>query len=132
MRVLIVDNHAAVRAALSAMLEQFPGIDIVGEAEDGKLAVEMARELHPDVVLMDVHLPVLDGIEATRLICTESPNVRVIGMSMYDQVERAQPMLDAGAVAYVSKSESSNVLLQAIRRCGYSGRDRTKAGTAIR
>ncbi len=122
MRVLIVDNHAAVRAALSAMLEQFPGIDIVGEAEDGKLAVEMARELHPDVVLMDVHLPVLDGIEATRLICTESPNVRVIGMSMYDQVERAQPMLDAGAVAYVSKSESSNVLLQAIRRCGYSRR----------
>ena len=116
MRVLIVDNHAAVRAALTSLLEQVPDIEIVGEADDGKLAVEMARKLHPDVILMDVHLPVLDGIEATRLICAECPGVRVIGISMYDQGERVQPMLDAGAVAYVSKSESPTVLLQAIRR----------------
>ncbi len=118
MRLLIVDNSAAVRAALISMLDREPDIEVVGNADDGKRAVEMARELHPDVVIMDVHLPMLDGIEATRLICAECPSVRVIAWSMFDQVESAQPMLDAGAVAYVSKSESSSVLLKAIRRCG--------------
>ncbi len=118
MRVLIVDNSRLVRAALTAFLEQEPDIDVVGEADDGKLAVDMSRELRPDVVLMDVHLPVLDGVEATRLICAECPGARVIGLSMFDQLESAKPMLDAGAVAYVSKSESPGILLKTMRCYG--------------
>ncbi len=114
MRVLIVDNLALARAGLRAALQQASDMEIVGEADDGKLAVELARELHPDVVLMDPDLPVLDSVEATRRICAECPGVRVIATSLYDQVDRPQAMRDAGAVAFVG-NESATVLLAANR-----------------
>ncbi len=118
MRVLIADDHLIVRTALAAMLAHEPDIEIVGEAADGKVAVEMARNLLPDVVLMDVSMPVMNGIDATRAIRAECPSVKVIGLSMFQQAEQATPMLDAGACGYVCKSESPEVLLAAIRRGG--------------
>ena len=91
---------------------------VVGEAADGKQAIDLISEVMPDVVLMDVSMPVMNGIDATRAISAECPNVRVIGLSMYEHAEQAKPMLDAGAVGYVSKTETPDVLLATIRRYG--------------
>ena len=122
MRILMVDDHALVRESLARLLSEEPDLEIVGEAWDGKLAVEMTRELLPDLVLMDITMPVMDGIEATRLIHAACPAVRVIGLSMFTNGEQARPMLEAGAVAYVSKTDSSDVLLATIQAC--AGRHR--------
>ncbi len=115
MRVLIVDDHSIVRTALAAMLAQEPDIEIVGTAADGKVAVEMARDLLPDIVLMDINMPAMNGLDATRMICAECPSVKVIALSMFQEIEQAQPMLDAGAASYVCKSEAPERLLAAIR-----------------
>ncbi len=117
MRVLVVDDHAIVRQSLARLLGWEADIEVVGEAADGKLAVEMTRALRPDIVLMDIHMPVMNGIEATRRIRAERPQALVIGLSMYEANEQAKPMLEAGAVAYVSKSESAEGLLAKVRSC---------------
>ena len=103
-RILIADDHAVMRQGLSTSLGQEPDIAIVGEAADGKAAVEKTRNLHPDVVLMDLGMPKMGGIEATQIIHSEMPNTRVIGLSMFVEKERANAMFEAGAVAYLSKS----------------------------
>jgi len=117
MRVLVVDDHTVVRQALALMLSQESDIEVVGEASNGKTALELARSLKPDVVLMDVNMPVMNGIEATRAIHGEIPGISVIGLSMYEKNEQATPMFDAGAVGYVSKSDAPDILLAAIRAC---------------
>jgi len=124
MRILLADDHALVRESLARMLSGESDIEIVGEAWDGKLAVDMTRELLPDLVLMDISMPVMDGMEATRRICAELPQVQVIGLSMFTSDEQSRPMLEAGAVAYVSKTDSSDVLLATIQAC--AGRHRTQ------
>jgi signal transduction histidine kinase/ActR/RegA family two-component response regulator len=116
-RILIADDHAVMRQGLSTSLGQEPDIAIVGEAADGKSALEKARKLHPDIVLMDLGMPKMSGLEATRLIHSEMPQVRVIGLSMFDEKERANAMFEAGAVAYLSKSCSVDALTSTIRRC---------------
>lgn len=115
-RILIADDHAVMRQGLSTSLAQEPDIVIVGEAADGKMAVEKVRTLHPDVVLMDLGMPRMSGVEATRLIHEEMPRVRIIGLSMFEEKERASAMYAAGAVAYLSKSCSVEALTSAIRR----------------
>jgi LuxR family transcriptional regulator, maltose regulon positive regulatory protein len=117
MRVLIVDDHAVVRQALAMMLDQEADIEVVGEAGNGQEAVAQARELLPDVVLMDINMPGMNGIDATRIIRAEHPTVRVVGLSMHEHAEQAQPMLAAGAAGYVCKTEAPEVLLAAIRAC---------------
>ena len=117
MRVLLVDDHAIVRQGLMRLLAAEPDLEVVGEAADGKLAVEMTKELWPDVVLMDISMPVMNGIEATRAIRTQCPSVQVIGLSMFTAAEQAQTLLDAGAVAYASKTDPPQHLLAAIRAC---------------
>ena len=117
MRVLVVDDHTVVRQALALMLSQESDIEVIGEASNGKAAVEMARSLNPDIILMDVNMPMMNGIEATRAIHGELPGISVIGLSMYERDEQATPMLNAGAVGYVSKSDAPDVLLAAMRAC---------------
>ena len=89
---------------------------VVAEACDGEQAVEQARRHHPEVVIMDVSMPGMNGIDATRKILAELPGTRIIGLSMYTEADRADAMRQAGAVAYVSKGGPSDDLLQAVRR----------------
>ena len=117
-RVLLVDDHAIMRDGLAVMLSKESDIEVVGEAQDGWQALETARRLVPDVILMDISMPGLNGIEATRILHAELPGVRVIGLSMlYEEGERAEAIRSAGAVGYVSKSAPSNQLLAALRGC---------------
>ncbi len=116
-RILIADDHAVMRQGLSTSLGEEPDIAIVGEAADGEMALEKTRSLRPDVVLMDLGMPRMGGVEATQRIHSEMPKVRVIGLSMFEEKESAKAMLDAGAVAYLSKGCSVEALTTAIRRC---------------
>ncbi len=116
MRVLLADDHRAVRQALATVLGDEPDIEIVGQASNGQMAVDLVSQLHPDVVLMDVNMPVLNGIEATRAIRKASANVRIIALSGSDTVERRADVIAAGALWYIRKTEVE-VLLAAIRAC---------------
>ncbi len=114
-RVLVVDDHSVVRQALAAMLNLSDDIEVVGEAENGRVALDRARRLLPDVVLMDIEMPEIDGIKATRLLRLEHPHMKVIGLSMHDRKDVEADFLNAGAVAFIMKNSPSAELLQAIR-----------------
>lgn len=114
-RVLIVDDHAIMREGLALLLKNEPGIVVAGEASDGPQAVELAKALAPDVVVMDVNLGEMGGIEATRRILADSPIVKVIGLSMHNDRSVAERMLEAGAAAYLNKGEASEKLVEGIR-----------------
>ncbi len=113
--VLLADDHAVMRQGLATLLREEPDIEILGEAGDGQEAVNQARRLHPDVILMDASMPIMDGVEATKVIHAEQPDIHIIGLSMYDQADRAAAMLSAGASAYLTKSGSSESLIAVIR-----------------
>ena len=114
-RVLLVDDHTAVRQAFAFALKSEVGIEVIGQAGSGPAALEEIRRLRPDLVLMDINLPGMSGIEVTRQIRTEFPQIEVIGLSMYESEEQGAAMRRAGARAYVSKSASYDTLLAAIR-----------------
>ena len=97
------------------MLAGEPDLEVVGEAADGKMAIELARDVAPDVILMDINMPVMNGIEATRAIHAEFPMARVVGLSALDAAEQSDAMRAAGAVACLSKIDSAEALLAAIR-----------------
>ncbi len=115
--VLLVDDHAMLRQGLAEHLTRDPQIDVIGEASDGEIAVEKARSLRPDVVLMDVSMPRMNGVEAARIIHAEFPNMVIIALSMYAEPHRAEEMRQAGAKAYVSKSEAAEALVATIHAC---------------
>jgi DNA-binding NarL/FixJ family response regulator len=125
LRLLIVDDVDVLRKGLIFRLRRYADIRVVGEAADGEEAITQARRLRPDVILMDCSLPRLDGFEATAQICAELPNTRVIGLSMYEEADKAQAMLDAGAAAYVNKAADLDELLAAIRRAHSPQRTRS-------
>jgi DNA-binding NarL/FixJ family response regulator len=114
-RVLLVDDHKLVRQGLAQFLRLEPDIEIVGEAPDGETALELTRLIRPDVVTMDVNLPGMSGIEATRAIHARFPEVRVIGLSILGQEDMADSLRAAGAVDYLSKEGPASALLAAIR-----------------
>lgn len=116
-RVLLVDDHKIMRQGLSSLLQLERDIDIIGEAENGRQALDVVRQLRPDVVIMDVNMPVMNGIEATRVISSELPEIRVIGLSMHIDKNAADAMRAAGAVAYLTKGGPSEDLIAAIRAC---------------
>jgi DNA-binding NarL/FixJ family response regulator len=97
------------------MLSSEQDIEILGEAVDGQDAVVLARALKPDVILMDISMPNLNGVEATRALHRDFPEIRIIGLSMFHEGEQAAAMLEAGAVKYVSKSDASDIIVDAIR-----------------
>jgi PAS domain S-box-containing protein len=113
-RVLFADDHRVMRQGLISLIEDQPDIRVVGEAENGLEALAMARRLRPDLIVMDVTMPEMDGVEATRRIKAELPAVRVIGLSMFADDEIGRTMREAGAEAFVSKTASSGELLEAI------------------
>jgi PAS domain S-box-containing protein len=115
-RVILADDHAVLRDGLAGLLRQH-GFLVVGEAEDGRQAIELALMLQPDVVLMDVSMPHVNGIDATRAICERAPSVRIIGLSMYDDVTVSQAMRDAGATTFLTKNSPSEQLIATIRSC---------------
>ena len=115
--VLLVDDHTMLRQGLAEHLLHDPEIEVIGEASDGEIAVQKARSLRPDVVLMDVSMPKMSGIEATRIIHEEFPKTVIIGLSMYAEPHRAEEMRKAGASAYVSKSEAAEALVATIHAC---------------
>jgi DNA-binding NarL/FixJ family response regulator len=103
-RVLLADDHALVRAGLRALLDRIPNVEVVGEAEHGAEAVKLAAQLRPDVVMMDLSMPILNGIEATRRTVKLRPRPRVLVLSMHDDTEYVRKALSAGASGYLLKT----------------------------
>jgi DNA-binding NarL/FixJ family response regulator len=114
-KILLADDHRILREGLAALLEKDPGLKVVGEADNGRATVRLARELSPDVVIMDISMPDLNGIEATRQLLAENPGVRVIGLSMHADLHFVRGMLKAGASGYLLKHAAARELLRAIR-----------------
>lgn len=114
-RVLLADDHNVVREGLRLILESAPDIQVVGEVENGRQAVQMAKKLQPDVVVMDVVMPTLNGVEATRQLLKESPTSKVLVLSSYSDDDRVQQLIEAGATGYLIKQTAANDLLAAIR-----------------
>lgn len=114
-RVMLADDHVVMREGLAQLLGQEADIEVIGQAVDGQEAIELAARLQPDVILMDMSMPRLNGVEATRAIHNDYPHIRIIGLSMFSEKERAQALRDAGAVAYLTKSGPPDELIAAIR-----------------
>jgi NarL family two-component system response regulator LiaR len=111
---ILADDHAIIRDGLRAILAAEPNFKVVGEANTGRQAVEIVERLCPDIVIMDVNMPDLNGVEATRRIRQEDPKVRIIALSMYSDGQFVHAMFEAGASAYVAKSAASRELLDAV------------------
>jgi DNA-binding NarL/FixJ family response regulator len=116
LRVLLVDDHLLVRCRTRQQLEEIPNLKVVGEAVDGFEAVALTRTLSPDLVLMDVSMPGLDGLEATRRIMAEFPRVRVMMLSSFAEESFRKSALAAGAHGYLVKGESTQSLAAAIQQ----------------
>ena len=114
-RVLLADDHQMLRVGISTLIRQDPAIQIVGEAADGATAVELARRLQPDVVLMDIQMPGLNGVDATRRIVREMSDVKVIMLTMYKEENQGLEALRVGAMGYLHKDANAAELLDTIR-----------------
>lgn len=114
-RVVLADDHRILREGLASIFEKELRMDVVGQAENGRATVELVRQLKPDVVVMDLHMPELNGIEATRIIAGESPDVRILVLSMHSDRELVLEALRAGASGYLLKDCATDELERAIR-----------------
>jgi NarL family two-component system response regulator LiaR len=115
-RVLIADDHAILRKGIRALLSTEPDIVVVGEAGDGKEALAQAKALQPDVILMDLVMPNMDGIEATRQVTTNLPRVRILVLTSFVADDKVFPAIKAGALGYILKDSSPDDLVRAIRQ----------------
>ena len=134
LRVLIADDHAIVRSGLSGLIEGAGDMEVVGEARTGEEAVRLARAHRPDVVVMDVSMPGVDGAEATERIVSESPDIRILALTMHDDRAHLTRLLEAGATGYAIKRAAGEELLHAIRTvaAGDSYVDPLLAGALLR
>jgi two-component system, NarL family, response regulator LiaR len=115
-RVLVVDDHAIIRRGIRAVLELVPDIDLVGEAENGTQAVELEKELNPDVILMDLMMPEMDGIASIKEIKKQRPSARILVLTNFAGEEMIFPAIKSGAVGYHLKDSSPETLIEAIRQ----------------
>lgn len=113
--ILLADDHTILRSGIRALLEAEPDFSVVGEAEDGRATVTLACQLKPDVVLMDIAMPLLNGLEATRQFKQQCPETRVLVLSMHDNEEYIRQALEAGALGYILKDAATHDLTSAIR-----------------
>ncbi len=132
-RVLVVDDHQLVRAGLITLLRAADDIEVVGEAADGQQAIEAARAVHPDVTLMDLSMPVLDGVAATSQLLAEDPGMRVVALTSFSDRQRVTDVLAAGAVGYLLKDSRPDDLLAAVRAAagGHAPLDPRVAGALL-
>ncbi len=114
-RLILADDHAVVREGTRQLLERYPDLKVVGEAADGEQAVKLAKQLQPDLVVMDVRMPRLSGVEATRRIKAECPEVGVLVLTAHDDDEYVFALLEAGANGYLLKTAETEELVKAIR-----------------
>ncbi|MBN2593966.1 MAG: response regulator transcription factor [Sedimentisphaerales bacterium] len=121
-RVLLVDDHSIIREGLRSLLEKQPGMEVVADTDDGRKAFDLVRELLPDIIIMDITMPGLNGIEATRRIVDEFPAVKVIALSIHSKRRYVADMLSAGAAGYVLKECLFDELVQAIKAVAAGGR----------
>ncbi len=115
-RVLLVDDHAILREGLRALLSIQPDIEVIGEAKNGEEAIQKVESLEPDIVLMDIAMPGINGLEATQLICQQFPKSRVIILSQHEDRQYVVPLLQAGASGYILKRAIGDDLYSAIRK----------------
>ena len=115
-RVIIVDDHTVVRSGLGAVLDTSEGMELVGEAGDGEEAIRICESLQPDVVLMDLQMPKMDGVEATRIIHEKWPQIHIIALTSYKEKEYVEGVLKAGATSYLLKNVSAEELVAAINK----------------
>ena len=121
-KVLLVDDHAIIREGLRSLLEKQPELEVIADTDDGRRAIELVRELLPNIVIMDISMPGLNGIEATRQITSEFPNVKVIALSIHSKRRFVADMLGAGATGYILKECLFDELVQAIKAVSAGGR----------
>jgi two-component system, NarL family, response regulator NreC len=114
MKILIADDHGIVRQGLKSLIQNSLNMEVAGEAEDGLAAVKLAKQLVPDIIIMDVTMPNLNGVEATRLIREENPQIKIIALSMHPEKHIVKEILEAGASAYVLKSYLFDELSRAL------------------
>lgn len=118
-RIVIIDDHKVVRSGLGAFLQVYDDFELVGEGSDGKEAIELCKQLNPDVVLMDLVMPVMDGAEATRCIKEQYPNIQVIVLTSFKEENLVQDALKAGAIGFLLKNISADELASAIRSAAH-------------
>jgi len=114
-RVLLADDHTILREATAELLDHQPDMEVVGQVGTGEETLELVAALHPDIVVMDIAMPQIDGLEATKRILTEFPETRVLVLSAHEDAEHVISLLKAGATGYLNKTVSLNELLEAIR-----------------
>jgi NarL family two-component system response regulator LiaR len=119
-RVLIADDHHMVRRGLMVLMEEYEDLEVIGEANDGEHALQMAKQLKPDVVLMDMNMPRMDGVAATRAIREACPTAQIVILTSFNDEDAIQNVLKAGAISFLMKNISGDELANAIRRANAS------------
>ncbi|MHC4737397.1 MAG: response regulator transcription factor [Planctomycetota bacterium] len=114
-KILMADDHKIVREGLCALINSEPDMEVIGQAQDGREAIKLTRQLKPDVIVMDVNMPGMDGVDATRRIAKDFPDARIIALTMYPRKSFVTEMLDAGASGYILKDNAFTELVKAIK-----------------
>lgn len=117
--IVIADDHELLRDGFRVMLKKYPDIKLLGEAENGKSLIDLVQKVKPDVVLTDIKMPEMDGIEATRMLLKKNPGIRIIALSMFDEENLIIDMLEAGARGYLLKNSHKDEIMDAIRLVHY-------------
>jgi DNA-binding NarL/FixJ family response regulator len=114
-RIVLADDHAGVRAYVRRLLQRTPGIEVIGEASNGNEALQLVNQLQPDVLLLDMEMPVLSGVEVARRLRAENSPVRVLALSAYDDRQYVLEMLSNGAAGYLTKDDAPDFIVEAVR-----------------